>query len=99
MPSKNEVTIVILGATGSGKSTIAEIIGKALEGLGLPVTLKDEDEQKPATYDEHINRSARRLIALQNRKTEVTVRMLHTVPDAILRKLEEQDGLNPPPQT
>lgn len=37
------ITVVIRGETGSGKSSIAEVISVALADLGLDVTVEDDD--------------------------------------------------------
>jgi nucleoside-triphosphatase THEP1 len=72
MTTKNHITITIKGRSGVGKTTIAQIIKKALQGMGLTVKMHTEE-------DDDINRTAKKLISIQQAKTEITIHEQQTI--------------------
>ena len=65
----NNITITVSGQSGSGKSTIAEIINRALEVHGFYVHVKQQDHhEKPLLCDLY-----KRIAALSEKETYITI--------------------------
>jgi Ni2+-binding GTPase involved in maturation of urease and hydrogenase len=64
---KNKLTVIVCGPPDSGKTTIAELIQKALDDHGIPAGLSDD-----SLVDTHAPFS-QRLQALRARETTATV--------------------------
>lgn len=64
----NHVTIQVVGTTGSGKSTIARVIGRHLKSIGFDVVINDPDNipTRPNQVEEITE-------SLLERKLEITV--------------------------
>jgi uridine kinase len=53
---RNEIKIIVLGATASGKSTIAKVIGETLANLDLNVKITDDEDFEDTKHWDNLNK-------------------------------------------
>jgi adenylylsulfate kinase-like enzyme len=69
-----ELSIVIAGTTGAGKSSVARAIQKALESHGIKVYIDDDEHRDTAFLDEKLNE----FLGGVAKKTEVRIKTVRT---------------------
>lgn len=68
----NKIDIIVRGASGVGKTTIATIIQKTLNSVGLQATYHNDE-------DNDLDRHARKLVSLQQSGVEIAIHEQQTI--------------------
>jgi adenylylsulfate kinase-like enzyme len=79
--SRNTINVVITGCSGSGKTTIALVLIRALREHGVSVEFVDEDPQSVDVLD----RIDKNLKEMKRKGREVHIKAMTTMPPGIAR--------------